>query len=113
MDDTTFETTLTYLEPVLIRLFDVAWQGKKLLISSKLVIVDLPEAIMVLATQRRKSLIQVEVTNRGLKRILERTVGENRALWSEKLEDALWAFHTAYKTSIGCTLYRLVYGKAC
>nr|GEZ94518.1 reverse transcriptase domain-containing protein [Tanacetum cinerariifolium] len=32
---------------------------------------------------------QVEVTNRGLKRILERTVGENRALWSDKLEDAL------------------------
>nr|GFA87953.1 reverse transcriptase domain-containing protein [Tanacetum cinerariifolium] len=56
---------------------------------------------------------QVEVTNRGLKCILERTVGENRALWSDKLEDALWAFHTAYKTSIGCTPYCLVYGKAC
>nr|GEX75912.1 reverse transcriptase domain-containing protein [Tanacetum cinerariifolium] len=56
---------------------------------------------------------QVEVTNHGLKRILERTVGENRALWSDKLEDALWAFRTAYKTSIDCTLYRLVYGKAC
>ncbi|GJW53957.1 reverse transcriptase domain-containing protein [Tanacetum coccineum] len=35
---------------------------------------------------------QVEVTNRGLKRILERTVGENRASWSDKLDDALWAF---------------------
>nr|GEX52125.1 reverse transcriptase domain-containing protein [Tanacetum cinerariifolium] len=35
---------------------------------------------------------QVEVTNRGLKRILERTVGENHALWSDKLKDALWAF---------------------
>nr|GEZ40114.1 hypothetical protein [Tanacetum cinerariifolium] len=56
---------------------------------------------------------QVEVTNRGLKRILERTVGENRASWSDKLEDALWAFRTAFKTSIGCTPYRLVYGKAC
>nr|GFB83262.1 hypothetical protein [Tanacetum cinerariifolium] len=56
---------------------------------------------------------QVEVTNRGLKHILERTVGDNRALWSDKLEDALWAFRTAYKTSIGCTPYRLVYGKAC
>nr|GEV29249.1 reverse transcriptase domain-containing protein [Tanacetum cinerariifolium] len=56
---------------------------------------------------------QVEVTNRGLKRILERTVGENRALWSDKLEDALWVFRTAHKTLIGCTPYRLVYGKAC
>nr|GEY46576.1 reverse transcriptase domain-containing protein [Tanacetum cinerariifolium] len=56
---------------------------------------------------------QVEVTNRGLKRILERTVGENRASWSDKLEDALWAFRTAFKTLIGCTPYRLVYDKAC
>nr|GEV86951.1 reverse transcriptase domain-containing protein [Tanacetum cinerariifolium] len=56
---------------------------------------------------------QVEVTNRGLKRILERTMGENRTLWSDKLEDALWTFRTAYKTSIGCTPYRLVYSKAC
>nr|GEZ89134.1 reverse transcriptase domain-containing protein [Tanacetum cinerariifolium] len=56
---------------------------------------------------------QVEVTNCGLKRILERTVGENRASWSDKLEDALWAFRTAFKTSVGCTPYRLVYGKAC
>ncbi|GJT04058.1 reverse transcriptase domain-containing protein [Tanacetum coccineum] len=56
---------------------------------------------------------QVEVSNRGLKRILERTVGENRASWSDKLEDALWAFRTAFKTPIGCTPYKLVYGKAC
>nr|GEY77940.1 reverse transcriptase domain-containing protein [Tanacetum cinerariifolium] len=56
---------------------------------------------------------QVEVTNCGLKRILKRTVGENHALWSDKLEDALWAFRTAFKTPIGCTPYQLVYGKAC
>ncbi|GJT63660.1 reverse transcriptase domain-containing protein [Tanacetum coccineum] len=56
---------------------------------------------------------QVEVSNRGIKRILERTIGENRASWSDKLDDALWAFRTAYKTPIGCTPYRLVYGKAC
>ncbi|GKA23042.1 reverse transcriptase domain-containing protein [Tanacetum coccineum] len=55
---------------------------------------------------------QVEVSNRGLKRILERTVGENRAFCNDKLEDALWAFHTAFKTPIGCTPYKLVYGKA-
>nr|GFA75967.1 reverse transcriptase domain-containing protein [Tanacetum cinerariifolium] len=56
---------------------------------------------------------QVEVTNRGLKRILERTVRENRALWSDKLEDTLWAFKTAFKTPVGCTPYRFFYGKAC
>nr|GEY61935.1 reverse transcriptase domain-containing protein [Tanacetum cinerariifolium] len=56
---------------------------------------------------------QVELSNRGLKRILERTIGENRASWSDKLDDALWAFRTAYKTPIGCTPYKLVYGKAC
>nr|GEU31519.1 DNA-directed DNA polymerase [Tanacetum cinerariifolium] len=56
---------------------------------------------------------QVEVSNRGLKRILERTIGENHASWSNKLDDALWAFRTAYKTPIGCTPYKLVYGKAC
>nr|GFA49239.1 reverse transcriptase domain-containing protein [Tanacetum cinerariifolium] len=56
---------------------------------------------------------QVEVSNRGLKRILERAVGENRASWSDKLDDALWKFRTTYKTPIGCTPYKLVYRKAC
>nr|GFB38259.1 reverse transcriptase domain-containing protein [Tanacetum cinerariifolium] len=56
---------------------------------------------------------QVEVSNRGLKRILKRTVGENRASWSDKLDDALWEFRTAYKTPIGSTSYKLVYGKTC
>ncbi|GKF81580.1 reverse transcriptase domain-containing protein [Tanacetum coccineum] len=40
-------------------------------------------------------------------------VGEHRARWADKLDDALWAFRTAYKTPIGCTPYKLVYGKAC
>nr|GEZ24220.1 reverse transcriptase domain-containing protein [Tanacetum cinerariifolium] len=39
--------------------------------------------------------------------------GQNRASWLDKLDDALWAFYTAYKTPIGCTPYKLVYGKAC
>ncbi|GJS65274.1 reverse transcriptase domain-containing protein [Tanacetum coccineum] len=56
---------------------------------------------------------QVEVSNRGLKHILERTVRENRASWSDRLDDALWAFRTPYKTLIGCIPYKLVYGKPC
>nr|GFB04006.1 reverse transcriptase domain-containing protein [Tanacetum cinerariifolium] len=54
--------------------------------------------------------VQVEVSNRGLKRILERTVKENRASWSDKLDDALWAFRTVFKTPIGCTPYKLTTG---
>nr|GEU38992.1 hypothetical protein [Tanacetum cinerariifolium] len=55
---------------------------------------------------------QVEVSSRGLNRILERTIGENHASWLDKLDDAPWAFRTAFKTPIGCTPYKLVYGKA-
>ncbi|GJT31900.1 reverse transcriptase domain-containing protein [Tanacetum coccineum] len=43
---------------------------------------------------------------------LERIVGEHRAKWADKLDDALWAFRTAFKTPITCTSYKLVYGKA-
>nr|GEX51365.1 reverse transcriptase domain-containing protein [Tanacetum cinerariifolium] len=66
-----------------------------------------------LATPYHPQSGQVKVSNCGLKRILERTVGKNRASWSDKLDDGLWAFRTAYKTPIGCTPYKLVYSKAC
>nr|GEV43094.1 hypothetical protein [Tanacetum cinerariifolium] len=56
---------------------------------------------------------QVEVSNHGLKHILKRMIGENRASWSKKLEDALWDFKISYKTPIGCTPYKLVYRKSC
>ncbi|GJX79748.1 reverse transcriptase domain-containing protein [Tanacetum coccineum] len=56
---------------------------------------------------------QTEVTNKAIKHILERSVGYNPKDWSEKLNDALWAFRTAYKTPTGCTPFRMVYGKAC
>nr|GEW94479.1 reverse transcriptase domain-containing protein [Tanacetum cinerariifolium] len=60
----------------------------------------------------RQTSGQVKVSNHGLRRILERTVCENRASWSDKLDDALCAFCTAFKTPIECTPYKLMYGKA-
>ncbi|XP_047181614.1 uncharacterized protein LOC124848050 [Vigna umbellata] len=56
---------------------------------------------------------QAEVSNRAIKRILEKTVAASRNDWSQKLDDALWAYRTEMKTSMGLSPYQLVYGKAC
>ncbi|GJR21781.1 reverse transcriptase domain-containing protein [Tanacetum coccineum] len=54
-----------------------------------------------------------EMPQNNIQCILERSVGYNPKGWSEKINDALWAFRTAYKTPTGCTPFRLVFGKAC
>ena len=56
---------------------------------------------------------QAEVSNREIKSILKKTVNSSRKDWSKKIEYALWAYRTAFKTPLGMSPFRIVYGKAC
>lgn len=56
---------------------------------------------------------QAEVSNQEKRRISKKTVDTTHKDRANKLDDALWTYHMAYKTPIGISRYQLVYGKAC
>ena len=55
---------------------------------------------------------QVELSNKEIKHILEKTINPNLKDWSLRLTDAIWPYRTVFKTILSMSPYRLVYGKA-
>nr|XP_009597694.1 KRAB-A domain-containing protein 2-like [Nicotiana tomentosiformis] len=56
---------------------------------------------------------QVKVSNTEINQILEKTVSVSRKDWTAKFNEALWAYRTSYKTPIGASPFKLVYGNVC
>ncbi|GJY78157.1 reverse transcriptase domain-containing protein [Tanacetum coccineum] len=110
-----FGTCLSYLDKMLKRWSFPSSRGNKYI----LVAVDyLSKWVEAKALPTNDARVVVKILKSlfarfGTPRAIISDRGENRASWPDKLDDALWAFRTAFKTPIECTPYKLVYGKAC
>ncbi|XP_016730775.1 uncharacterized protein [Gossypium hirsutum] len=56
---------------------------------------------------------QVEISNREIRKIPDKMVNPTRKDWSSRLDENLWAYHTTFKTPLGMSPFKLVYGKPC
>ena len=56
---------------------------------------------------------QDEISNREIKKILEKIVNPRRKDWSIKIDDELWAYRACYKTHVGMSSHGIVFGKPC
>ncbi|XP_069148067.1 uncharacterized protein [Solanum lycopersicum] len=55
----------------------------------------------VVAAYQSQMSVYVEVSDREVKKLLQKMVNAQRKEWYEKFNDALWAYMTAYKMRIG------------
>ena len=53
------------------------------------------------------------MSNREIKKILEKTVNVTIKDWANKIDGSLWAYRTTFKTLLGMSRYKIVYGKVC
>nr|GEW82029.1 reverse transcriptase domain-containing protein [Tanacetum cinerariifolium] len=114
-----FQSCLSHLEKMLKRYEDtnlcLNWEKSHFMVKEGIV---LGHKILKKGIEVDKAKIDVisklphPTTVKGIQNFLAHA-GENGMSWSDKLDDALWAFRTAYKTPIECTPYKLFYEKAC